>query len=92
MYDFENKFIGYYNDRYKKEDYNDDGYESGDEDKKSYWKYIGYISLIIILSCLLIALGFYFGKKVYQIRKKRAYELNDDYEYKENQNDIMINE
>ena len=91
VYDFENKLIGYYNDKYKKDDYNnDDDYENNNGDKKkNYWKYIGYITLIIILSSILISLGFYLGKKVYQIRKKRANELNDDYEYKENDNNII---
>jgi len=39
------------------------------------------LAFIIISAGLLVLLGFIIGKKVYQIRKKRANELNDDYEY-----------
>ena len=38
--------------------------------------------LIIIFSFCLIFIGFYLGKKIYQIKRKiRANELNDNYEY-----------
>ena len=95
VFDFENKQIGYYYDRYRKEKNNEN--ERSNDDKinngnKNLKKYFGYISIILVLSCLLIALGFILGKKVYNIRKKRANELDDDYEYKEDKKGEAINE
>ena len=84
-YDFENKQIGYYHDRIKKENNGEDGINH--EDKKSsnniFFVYFGFLCLVIILSIILFILGFLFAKQVYDIRKKRAYELNYDYDYKE---------
>ena len=45
---------------------------------------IKYIIIIIILSIFIVILFpvvFYLGKKIYQNRKKRAYELNDNFDY-----------
>jgi len=90
VYDFENKQIGYYNDRIKKENNGEDGIN--DKHKKNnnniFFDYFGFFCLIIILSIILFILGFLLAKKVYDIRKKRAYELNDDYEYKEKEKEI----
>ena len=100
VYDYGNKQIGYYHDRYRKEK-EEERYEGDDETDKDknkkkykYLIYVGYILLIIILSSLLIGLGFLLGKKIYKIRKKRANELSDDdYEYKESgDNNNTINE
>ena len=56
-------------------------------DSKDY-SFIFKIILIIVLSLLLILLGFILGKKIYGLkRKKRANELNDDYDYASNEND-----
>ena len=47
-----------------------------------YYKKLREIFLIIIFGLILIFIGFFFGKKIYQMkRKKRANELNDCYEY-----------
>ena len=43
-----------------------------------------YIILIVVLSVFVVVLfpvGFYVGKNIYQKRKKKAYELNDNYDY-----------
>ena len=45
---------------------------------------IKYVIIIIVLSLFLIilfVLVFYFGKQIYQKRKKKAFELNDVYDY-----------
>ena len=45
---------------------------------------IKYIIIIIVLSVFLIilfVLVFYFGNQIYQKRKKKAFELNDEYDY-----------
>ena len=45
---------------------------------------IKYLITIIVLSIffmILFPLGIYIGKKIYQQRKKKAYELNDNFDY-----------
>jgi len=90
VYDFGNKQIGYYHDKFRKEIYDDDIYDDGGNNQNGeknykFWIYFGYISLIVFLAAMLVILGFLLGKKVYNIRKKRANELDDDnYDYKEN--------
>ena len=52
------------------------------------YSFIFKIILIIVLSLLLILLGFILGKMIYGLkRKKRANELADDYDYVSNEND-----
>ena len=45
------------------------------------------MTLFIILACILVVitgvLGYFLGKYLNKIRKKRANELKDDYEYNE---------
>ena len=88
VYDFGNKQIGYYYDKNRKEIYDEEENEinnSNNEKNNKFWIYFGYISLIVFLAVLLVVLGFLLGKKVYNIRKKRANELDDDnYDYKKN--------
>ena len=51
-------------------------------------KIVGIIFLCIILSGLIFGfIGLIYGKKIYQARKKKANELDDDFDYK-GQNDI----
>ena len=85
VYDFENKQIGYYHDRIKKASNGEDGINHEDKKNSNYisFGYFGFLCLIIILSIIFFILGFLFAKKIYDIRKKRAYELNGDYDYKE---------
>ena len=87
VYDFGNKLIGYYHDKFRKDFYDEEEIPINNNNGKNnkFWIYFGYISLIVILALLLVILGFLLGKKVYNIRKKRANELDDDnYEYKGN--------
>ena len=59
---------------------------ANDIDSKDY-SFIFKIILIIVLSLLLILLGFILGKMIYGLkRKKRANELTDDYDYVSNEN------
>ena len=45
-------------------------------------KYFLYIILIIVLIGIFVVLGLILGKKLYGLkRKKRANEMEDDYEY-----------
>ena len=60
---------------------------SNNIDSKDY-SFIFKIILIIVLSLLLILLGFILGKMIYGLkRKKRANELADDYDYTSNDKD-----
>ena len=57
--------------------------ENLDNRKGDYLEY-KYIIIIIVLAILLMILfpvGIYFGKKLSQKRNKKAYELNDGYDY-----------
>ena len=57
--------------------------ENLDNGKEDYLEY-KYIIIIIVLAILLMILfpvGIYFGKKLSQKRNKKAYELNDGYDY-----------
>ena len=50
--------------------------------KKDTYVKIIKIFMIIVFSFCLIFIGFYLGKKIYQIKRKlRANELEDNYEY-----------
>jgi len=48
------------------------------------------IGVIIILSAILIILGIIIGKNYFKNRKKRANELDDDFDYKEKNESIPI--
>ena len=85
------KTIGFYNPNLPKIDNdiyikhqidndNDEIYEKEKNINKSYlWYYIGSIFIIIILS----GIAFYLGKKLHKARKKRANELDDNFDYTE---------
>jgi predicted Holliday junction resolvase-like endonuclease len=62
-------------------------------DKKDTYVKIIKILIIIVFSFCLIFIGFYLGKKIYQIKRKlRANELEDNYEYiNENDNNKDLN-
>ena len=70
-FDFENLKIGYYHLSKKK------------ENKKNFLKYILYFFVILVLSGILNVLGIIIGKNYFILRKKRANELDDDFEYDE---------
>ena len=63
------------------------------KEKDNTVKIIEITILSIILICLILGVGFYFGKLKYMQRKKRANEMKDDeYEYPEADNMINNNE
>ena len=64
---------------YKKEEKKDD------EDENNLWKILLIAFLAVIL--IFLFLGIFIGKKIYQARKKRANELEDDYLYDSNRNE-----
>ena len=39
---------------------------------------------MVILSAILITLGVFLGKNYFKLRKKRANELDDDFDYQQN--------
>ena len=57
--------------------------EDNNQNKENnFWKYFLYILLIIVLIAIFVVLGIILGKKIYGLkRKKRANEMDDDYEY-----------
>ena len=82
VFDQDSKKIGLYKNVHKKIYINN-------KDKKYHQDKITKIFIIIAFSLCLIFLGFYLGKKIYQIKRKlRANEMDDNYEYiNENNND-----
>ena len=77
----DSKQIGFYKNIKKEED-ND----KNNSNNNNYYIIIKII-VIIILSIILILLGLFLGKLLFGIkRKKRANELNDDYEYINDEN------
>ena len=73
VFDQDSNKIGFYKNKNQKIYINDN---------KNYYNKKIQIFLIIVLSFCLVFIGFYSGKKIYQIKRKiRANELNDNYEY-----------
>ena len=69
-YDYEAKTIGFYNQDL-----------SSKKGKKILNVFLNIFYVIII--CVFGFLGFYYGKKAYdKVRKKKIYEIDDNYEYK----------
>ena len=80
VFDQDSKKIGLYKNVHKK-------IYIKNNDKKSHLDKITKIFIIIAFSLCLIFLGFYLGKKIYQIKRKlRANEMDDNYEYIINEN------
>lgn len=52
-----------------------------EEDDSLPTKYVILIIFLSVFVILLFPIGFYLGKQLYQNRKKKAYELNDNYDY-----------
>ena len=75
VFDQDSKKIGFYRNIHNKI------YMNHNDKKDTYVKIIK-IFIIIVFSFCLIFIGFYLGKKIYQIKRKlRANELEDNYEY-----------
>ena len=79
-FDFENKKIGYYKLQNSVNDKNKENNKKNDKTVKNIFISIG----AIILSAMLIILGINIGKNYFKLRKKRANELDDDFDYQEN--------
>ena len=86
VFDQDSKKIGLYRNIHNKI------YMNHNDKKDTYVKIIK-ILIIIVFSFCLIFIGFYLGKKIYQIKRKlRANELEDNYEYiNENDNNKDLN-
>ena len=74
VFNQENKTIGFYIPNNSNENYN----------IFNKYKYIWITGSIIVLSAVLISLGYFIGKYIYKSRKKRANELLDEYDYTQN--------
>ena len=74
VFNQENKVIGFYTPT--------DAPNNNNEVLAKY-KYI-WIIVGIIAGLLLILVGYFIGKYIYQVRKKRANELLDEYDYTQN--------
>ena len=73
-FNFDSKMIGFYNKNIKNEE------ES--VEKKYYEHDIAFIILIIIGFIIFFIAGFFVGKKIYEkTRRKKANELEDEYDY-----------
>ena len=70
------RLIFFYNDKEK-----NDGNEKSDVDYSFPIKYLIVIIVLSIFFMILFPVGFFLGKKIYQQRKKRAFELNDNFDY-----------
>ena len=77
-FDFDNKILEIY-DFYEKKSNNEN--KEGKNDNENESKTVLYIIIIIILVAITGILGYFLGKYLNKIRKKRANELADDYDY-----------
>ena len=85
IFNFDKKQIYFYKNNIKGKDKND--INVNNEDNKSN-VYLILMIIAIIVAIILFPLGLYLGKKLFEKRNKKAYELNDDdYQYKSSIND-----
>ena len=71
-FDFDHEKIGYYK------------FPKLEEGNNNILKYFLISFGVIILSAILITLGVFLGKNYFKLRKKRANELDDDFDYQQN--------
>ena len=72
-YDYESKMVGYYPDF---------GKEKNDEGKGNFFKSVAFKVIIIVLLVIVVfALGVFFQKYYKKTRKKKANELDDEFDY-----------
>ena len=59
--------------------------------KESNFNYKNFFIIIgfIIAAIAILILGIFIGKKLYEVRKARANELQDEYEYKEESSEAL---
>ena len=84
IFDIDSKLIGFINPN----GYPDDN-KNIQESNFNVKKFLLIIGIIFIAIIILI-IGIFIGKKLYEVRKARANELLDEYEYKENNDKIDI--
>ena len=87
-FDYESKTIGFYTDLKYDSDSNNNGENNDKKKNSSFGLFIIWIILLIItgIGC------FFLGKLIYdKNRKKRANELEDDYDYVQKNNEENIN-
>ena len=82
VFDYSSFQVGFY-------DSNPFGEKVNKINKKETTNYLVVLKAMIIIICVIvcIVIGFLIGKKFYEQKKKRANELNDDYEYNVNKED-----
>ena len=79
IFNFDKKQIYFYKN-------NIQGKDKGDDNKSDV--YLGLMIASIILAIVLFILGLFLGKKIFEKRNRKAYELHDDdYQYKTSIND-----
>jgi hypothetical protein len=90
IFNYDSKTIGFYNENYKgKSEGNSE--TNTESNSSSYFKIIIQIIIVIVL-VILIFVAFIIGRKYNDNRKKRANELDDNYEYLTKQNNEEQNE
>jgi len=86
VFNYDSKTIGIYNQKIKpgEKDSKDEENQNNNSDKKdgssNSWRGVIEIIVVILFIFLVIA-AYYFGKKWNEQRKRRANELNDNYDY-----------
>ena len=86
-FDQENKLVGVYNPvmpKINNEEYQNqtDGQNQIYDSDAEYKKKIIVIIVVSVVAVIILGIGaFFLGKKMYEIRKKRANELKDDFDY-----------
>ena len=82
-FDFPNKKIGYYKIS--------NGQLSNDNSAIKKFIYVGIAMGALILGTVLIVVGIYIGKYYFKLRKKRANELDDEFDYNQKKDDTNPN-
>jgi len=93
-FDLNNKIIQIYNNYNKKESESDtnNGNNINDDKVNLSGKFITLMILIVlILICFFSALFYFIGKNINKLRKKKANELNDEYDYTSAEENKAIN-
>ena len=85
IFNLDKKQIYFYNNNIFPNNNNNKNNKSSKSNKKYTIKII--IISGIVVAIIFFALGIYFGKKIFKQRKQKAYELNDGYDYSNQEND-----
>ena len=97
VFNYDSKTIGFYLSKNKKQvvsENNSTKNEIISEEEKTNKRSVKRIVLEILFGIFLVVVAFFVGKKINEQRKKRANELDDDYDYYSNKNKAIndINE